>query len=234
MVSQREEEDATFAPCPPISPRFQGRMPLDRLELFNFKSYPGKQTINFASPFTCIIGPNGGGKSNLMDAISFVLGVRSSSLRSAALKDLVWRSGKGKDDTDGEEEEEEAEGEGEGKGDGDGERNAWVMAVYKDEGQGGKEWRFQRRLAHSFGSVLFIFSFGRQGFEGSRASADSRFVSTQHSVSANGSSDYKLNGKVVTYKKYNDTLEGFNILVKAKNFLVFQVRPPPPPPSSPD
>lgn len=43
------------------------------------------------------------------------------------------------------------------------------------------------------------------------------------SVSANGTSDYRLNGKVVTYKKYNETLEGFNILVKAKNFLVFQV-----------
>jgi chromosome segregation ATPase len=43
------------------------------------------------------------------------------------------------------------------------------------------------------------------------------------SISTAGASEYKLNSKVVTYKKYNETLEGFNILVKAKNFLVFQV-----------
>jgi len=29
----------------------------------------------------------------------------------------------------------------------------------------------------------------------------------------------------VSYKRYNEQLESFNILVKAKNFLVFQVRP---------
>jgi len=39
-----------------------------------------------------------------------------------------------------------------------------------------------------------------------------------------GGSEYRINGKVVTYQAYNDTLEKQNILVKAKNFLVFQVR----------
>lgn len=47
--------------------------------------------------------------------------------------------------------------------------------------------------------------------------------SAYDSISTAGASEYKLNSKVVTYKKYNETLEGFNILVKAKNFLVFQV-----------
>ncbi|KAI0261412.1 RecF/RecN/SMC, partial [Russula aff. rugulosa BPL654] len=41
--------------------------------------------------FTFIIGPNGAGTSNLMDAISFVLGVRSAQLRSSQLRDLVYR-----------------------------------------------------------------------------------------------------------------------------------------------
>ena len=40
--------------------------------------------------FTSIIGPNCSGKSNLMDAISFVLGVQSAQLRGAALRDLVY------------------------------------------------------------------------------------------------------------------------------------------------
>lgn len=41
-------------------------------------------------------------------------------------------------------------------------------------------------------------------------------------ISLSGSSEYKINGKTVSYKRYNDQLETFNILVKAKNFLVFQ------------
>ena len=149
---------------------------LDRLELFNFKSYAGHQTLyvqtslllsfqreptrlsprvllltpfRHSGPFrsfTAVIGPNGAGKSNLMDAISFVLGVRSASLRSAALKDLVYRSGskKGKGKEKVRENGEESSGEEEsGEEEGDGERKAYVIAVYID-GKG-KEWRFQRR-----------------------------------------------------------------------------------------
>ncbi|SCZ98517.1 BZ3500_MvSof-1268-A1-R1_Chr3-1g05436 [Microbotryum saponariae] len=170
--------------------------PLNRLELYNFKSYKGRVILGPFHSFTAVIGPNGAGKSNLMDAISFVLGVRSSSLRSSALKDLIYRSGgsrKGKergevDDEDGEEEEEE-EGEEGGAGEDDegrvdGERKAWVQAVYIDTK--GKEWKFKRTIARS------------------------------------GISEYHLNGKKVKYDQYNDTLESFNILVKAKNFLVFQ------------
>jgi structural maintenance of chromosome 1 len=41
----------------------------------------GKQTIGPFKKFTTIIGPNGAGKSNLMDAISFVLGVKTMQLR---------------------------------------------------------------------------------------------------------------------------------------------------------
>ena len=41
-------------------------------------------------------------------------------------------------------------------------------------------------------------------------------------ISINGSSEYKLNNKVVPYSTYNNALIQHNILVKAKNFLVFQ------------
>lgn len=50
---------------------------IDRLEVENFKSYKGFQEIGPFRHFTAVIGPNGSGKSNLMDAISFVLGVRT-------------------------------------------------------------------------------------------------------------------------------------------------------------
>ncbi|KAM0787898.1 hypothetical protein ACM66B_003947 [Microbotryomycetes sp. NB124-2] len=167
---------------------------LDRLEVYNFKSYKGKQTIGPFYNFTAVIGPNGAGKSNLMDAISFVLGVRSATLRSSALKDLIYRSGatrraKGKGRVvDHDEKDEDVSvdvSEEDSDEDGvDGERKAWVKAVYIDSD--GNEWTFQR------------------------------------SISTAGASEYKLNGKTVQHKRYNEQLERFNILVKARNFLVFQ------------
>ena len=68
------------------------RTGITRLELHNFKSYGGKQTIGPFMDFTAVIGPNGAGKSNLMDAISFVVGLQSKDLRGKQLKDLVFRS----------------------------------------------------------------------------------------------------------------------------------------------
>jgi len=41
-------------------------------------------------------------------------------------------------------------------------------------------------------------------------------------ISTTGASEYKLNTRVVTYSAYNAALISHNILVKAKNFLVFQ------------
>ena len=41
-------------------------------------------------------------------------------------------------------------------------------------------------------------------------------------INTSGASEYKLNGRVVTYSAYNQSLMKHNILVKAKNFLVFQ------------
>lgn len=91
------------------------------LELHNFKSYRGTVSVGFGSAnFTSIIGPNGSGKSNMMDAISFVLGVRSRHLRSTQLKDLVYRGPLDGDDED----------------DVGGPEKAHVMAVYeKSDGE---------------------------------------------------------------------------------------------------
>lgn len=160
-------------------------MPLRRLELVNFKSYRGEQIIHFGeAPFSCIIGPNGSGKSNLMDAISFVLGVKSAQLRSTQLRDLVYRGRKAAEganemglDVDVPETQTQTQDDPDA-------RTASVMAVYEDSD--GKEWKFKRTIAMS------------------------------------GTSTYYLNSKACTWNNYNQQLEKFNILVKAKNFLVFQ------------
>ncbi|VDM52681.1 unnamed protein product [Angiostrongylus costaricensis] len=69
---------------------------LHTLELENFKSYRGRQVIGPFKRFTAIIGPNGSGKSNLMDAISFVLGEKATSLRVKKLGDLIHGAPVGK------------------------------------------------------------------------------------------------------------------------------------------
>ncbi|XP_020081936.1 structural maintenance of chromosomes protein 1-like [Ananas comosus] len=137
---------------------------IHRLELENFKSYKGFQTIGPFYDFTAVIGPNGAGKSNLMDAISFVLGVRSGHLRGAQLKDLIYAF----DDREKEQ-----------KG-----RRAFVRLVYLMGN--GTELQFTRTITGA------------------------------------GGSEYRIDGRVVTWDEYNSKLKSLGILVKARNFLVFQ------------
>ena len=117
----------------------------------DFKSYRGRHTLLFAdSYFTSIIGPNGSGKSNSMDAISFVLGVRSAQLRSDKLQDLVYRGRiirEARINADGTTTEGDAAGASNGdtqtteNGDTqsstqtDNPQTAWVKAVYEDDAE---------------------------------------------------------------------------------------------------
>jgi len=48
---------------------------IECIEVFNFKSFSDYHYIGPFLRFTSIIGPNGGGKSNISDAICFVLGL---------------------------------------------------------------------------------------------------------------------------------------------------------------
>ena len=134
-----------------------------------------------------------------MDAISFVLGIKSSHLRSSHLKDLVYRgrvlkTSKINDDGsaaapttnghangDGEGSDEETQSQRPGRND---PKSAWVMAVYEDDAGDEQKWK--------------------------------RTITNQ------GASEYRINDRVVTAVQYNEALESENILIKARNFLVFQ------------
>ncbi|KAI3741954.1 hypothetical protein L1987_59633 [Smallanthus sonchifolius] len=137
---------------------------IHQIELENFKSYKGHQIIGPFYDFTAIIGPNGSGKSNLMDAISFVLGVRTGQLRGAQLKDLIYAF----DDR-----EKEQRG-----------RRAYVKLVYRLEN--GTDLLFTRTITSA------------------------------------GGSEYRVDDRVVNWDDYSARLKSLGILVKARNFLVFQ------------
>ncbi|HZY70581.1 MAG TPA: chromosome segregation protein SMC [Thermoplasmata archaeon] len=72
-------------------------MHLKRLKVRNFKSFAGSTEIPFIQGFTGVAGPNGMGKSNISDAILFVLGPPSSkALRADRLTHLFFNGGASK------------------------------------------------------------------------------------------------------------------------------------------
>ncbi|HDJ29704.1 MAG TPA: chromosome segregation protein SMC [Candidatus Acetothermia bacterium] len=66
---------------------------ITKLELAGFKSFRKRTVIPFFPGMTAILGENGSGKSNLIDAIRFVMGRRSSQLRADRLEHLLFNGG---------------------------------------------------------------------------------------------------------------------------------------------
>lgn len=72
-------------------------MYLKSLELFGFKTFADRTTLEFGPGITGVVGPNGSGKSNIADALLFVLGEQSTkSIRTNQLTDVIFNGNEGR------------------------------------------------------------------------------------------------------------------------------------------
>lgn len=65
-------------------------MKLEKIKLAGFKSFPDPVTVEIPTDMTAIVGPNGCGKSNIVDAVNWVMGQGARDVRASTLEDVIF------------------------------------------------------------------------------------------------------------------------------------------------
>ena len=72
-------------------------MKIKKLQIVGFKSFVDMTTVHFDHDITCVVGPNGCGKSNIVDAIKWCMGEQSPSrLRGKQMEDIIFSGAEGR------------------------------------------------------------------------------------------------------------------------------------------
>ena len=72
-------------------------MKIKKLQIVGFKSFVDQTTVHFDHNITCVVGPNGCGKSNIVDAIKWCMGEQSPSrLRGKHMEDVIFSGAEGR------------------------------------------------------------------------------------------------------------------------------------------
>jgi chromosome segregation protein len=72
------------------------KMKIKKLEILGFKSFPERVSLSFPGGITSIVGPNGCGKSNIVDAVLWAVGERSARhLRARLMEDVIFNGTNG-------------------------------------------------------------------------------------------------------------------------------------------
>jgi len=96
-VIRQIEPTAPGQPTPAAHEPNHHRTRLSKISLAGFKSFADPMELRFDAPISGIVGPNGCGKSNVVDAIKWVLGERSAkSLRGGAMMDVIFAGSAGR------------------------------------------------------------------------------------------------------------------------------------------
>ena len=133
-----------------------------------------------------------------MDAISFVLGIKSSHLRSAHLRDLVYRGRVLRTSTIN----------------GDGSATNGVNGNAPGEEASDEEVSQRTTQERHDPKSAWVTAVYEDD------AGDEQFW--KRTITNQGVSEYRINDRVVTAQQYNEALEAENILIRARNFLVFQ------------
>jgi structural maintenance of chromosome 1 len=199
-------------------------MPVILLEVENFKSYGGKHIIGpFSDHFTSIIGPNGCGKSNLMDAISFVFGLHASSLRSHQLRDLIYRSATteiGADSTN-------PASKDDSRTTNDDEDTSEAAAALSKRTKSKKANPTKRtQVGQLKCSVTLVYESTEaeerkddMSAQSNDSVSETRFT---RSILPNGSCEYHVNHRLQNRNQYEEALHRIGVLVNVRNCFVFQ------------
>lgn len=85
------QRSAAFVGIEPETNKTECALFLKSLEVFGFKSFADRTRIEFADGITALLGPNGCGKSNVVDAIKWVLGEQASkAMRAEKMEDVIF------------------------------------------------------------------------------------------------------------------------------------------------